>query len=69
MKFKSLSAGKAAFARRKRKVTRMVFGSNWTQDEMQEFHDKWDASLRTNPCALIMLPAGKQPPSFIQRKP
>lgn len=71
MKFKSLSAGKSAFARRKRrpKVASDVWvADGWTLEQMVWFQSEREAACK-EPGAFIEVPEGKQPPTFIQRKP
>jgi len=68
MKFKSLSAGKAAFARRKRKVTRMVFAEQWTPEEISMFTEKWRKAC-DEPGGFVEYKPNKLPPIFLYDKP
>jgi len=68
MKFKTLSAGKAAFNRRKRKVTRMVFPEQWSPQEIAEFQEKWRDAC-AGPGGFVEYKPNKLPPIFLYDKP
>ena len=68
MKFKTLSAGKAAFNRRKRKGARMVFDVDWTAEEIKEFKEKWREAC-AEPGGFVEYKPNKLPPIFLYDKP
>lgn len=68
MKFKTLSAGKAAFKRRKRKVTRMVFCEQWSPQEIAEAREKWREAY-SGPGRVVEYTPEKRPPIFLYDKP